>query len=165
MASSRRCFAAAPHTSASPVDRDRPCSNVHSTSANRSACGSRAQLPRLGVGHGLRLLRFPSSGRRPDADGAGGGAAAFAASARAHRLGRSVLARRDPAGRERPDRAGQIRDEIGTCEIGQRTGTAPLDRLSGRGFAGAAHSTTLYRGADGDARRSTSQRLACSNRP
>ena len=41
----------------------------------------RAQLPRIGLGHGFRLLRFPSSGRRADADGASGRPAAFAASA------------------------------------------------------------------------------------
>ena len=39
-----------------------PCFNLDKT--------RRAQFPRLGVGHGLRLLRFPSSGRRADADGA-----------------------------------------------------------------------------------------------
>src|SRR5258708_638253 len=72
----------------------------------------RAQLPRIGLGHGLRLLRFPSSGRRADAVGAGGGATAFAASAGADRLGGSIRARRDPASRETQDRAGQIRDQI-----------------------------------------------------
>ena len=41
----------------------------------------RAQLPRLGLGHGLRLLRFPSPGRGADADGARGGAAAVVAPA------------------------------------------------------------------------------------
>ena len=82
-------------------------------------------------GMGFRLLRFPSSGRSPDADGAGGGSSAFAASAGANRIGRGVRARRDPAGRERQDRAGQIRDAIGACEIGRRSGTAPFDRLIG----------------------------------
>ena len=38
-------------------------------------------LPRIGVGHGLRLLRFPSPGRAADADGPLGGAAALAACA------------------------------------------------------------------------------------
>ena len=45
----------------------------------------RAQLPRLGLGHGLRLLRFPPPGRGADADGARGGPAAFAAAAGADR--------------------------------------------------------------------------------
>ena len=64
------------------------------------------------VGHGLRLLRFPSPGRGADADGARGGAAAFAAPAGAvgRRIAnRGVRAGRDPTGREREDRAGQIR--------------------------------------------------------
>ena len=40
-----------------------------------------------------------------------------------------VRARRDPACRERQDRAGQIRGKIGAAEAGKRSGTAPLDRL------------------------------------
>jgi hypothetical protein len=62
-----------------------------------------------------------------DDDGAGGGPAAFAASAGADRLGGSVRARRDASRREREDRAGQTR----TGEIGKRAGAAPLDRLTG----------------------------------
>ena len=53
----------------------------------------RTQLPRLGLGHGLCLLRFPSPGRGADDDGAGGGPAAFAAGRRS-RPGR--LERRGP---------------------------------------------------------------------
>ena len=49
----------------------------------------RAQLPRIGLGHELRLLRFPSSGRGADADGARGGPSAFAARAGANRIGGS----------------------------------------------------------------------------
>ena len=48
------------------------------------------------------------------------------------RIGGSVRARRDPACRERQDRAGQIRGEIGAGETGKRSGAAPLDRLIGR---------------------------------
>ena len=39
----------------------------------------RALVPRIGLGHGLRLLRFPSPGCAADADGSRGGAAALGA--------------------------------------------------------------------------------------
>ena len=92
----------------------------------------RAQLPRIGLGHGFRVLRFPSSRRRADAASASSRPAAFAASAGADRLGGSIRgARRDPATRETKDRAGQIRDEIRAFEIGKRSRAAPFDRLIG----------------------------------
>ena len=88
-----------------------PCFNLDKT--------GRGQLPRLGLGHGLRLLRFPSPGRGADADGARGGAAAFAPDGTTAARGcahRSVRARGNPAGREREDRAGQIGNQGRACE-------------------------------------------------
>jgi len=55
-----------------------PCFNLDTTS----------EVPRLGLRHGLRLLRFPPCGRNADADGARRGAAALAASCRSDRLNR-----------------------------------------------------------------------------
>ena len=49
-----------------------PCFNLDKT--------RRSLVPRLRLGHGLRLLRFPPSGRLADADGALRGATALAAS-------------------------------------------------------------------------------------
>jgi len=99
----------------------------------------------IGLGHGLRLLRFPPSGRGADADGAGSSSAALAEAAGADRGGRSSANRgdgasRDSVGRERQNRAGQIRDEIRAGEIGECFGATPLDRLTrpsaGSGCAG-----------------------------
>ncbi len=98
----------------------------------------RTQLPRLGLGHGLCLLRFPSPGCGADDDGAGGSPAAFAETAGADRsdcsgadrAARGDGAGRDPVGRERENRAGQIRGEIRASEIGKCVGAAPHHRLT-----------------------------------
>jgi len=84
----------------------------------QSRQAGRTHFPWLGLGHGLCVLRFPSSSRGIDADGAGDGPAAFTASVRARRSNRPC---RNPASRKSQDRAG---------EFGKHAGIASFDGLT-----------------------------------
>ena len=94
----------------------------------------RAQLPRLGFRHGLRLLRFPPSGRGADADGPRGGPAAIAAPAGQTRSADASQTRYPPASKPRTSRApGSSRLDPKTdptFESGQRSGASPLNRIA-----------------------------------
>ncbi len=81
-------------------------------------------------GLGFGLLRFPSPGRGADADGAGGSPSAFVDPARAHRVGGGFRARRNPAGRECQDRAGQIEPTRSEPSESARPESAPELRRS-----------------------------------
>ena len=120
----------------------------------------RALVPRLGLGHGLRLLRFPSPGRVADADGARrwrGRARCIRRIDRRARLTRDaeVSARVEtPRGRERQARAGEIEPKprpVGAGQGRKRAGTAPLDRLIAEvfPFAPPSRSERLF-SSDGD---------------
>ena len=112
----------------------------------------RTQLPRLGVGHGLRLLRFPSSGRGADADGARGGPAAFAASAGADRGGaasrtevsarvetpRVESAKIEPVKSEPPNRNRRNRKARRNCAARPTDGVCGLLQLAAAPPGGAA---------------------------
>ena len=117
------------------------CASIKGTSVRavlQSRQARRSLVPRLRLGHGLRLLRFPPSGRVADADGALRGAAALAASpggadARGGEARAEVTARVETppveSAKLEPVKS-EPKAEAVRADQGRRcAGAAPLDRL------------------------------------